>query len=49
MRSDAEYACRYRRVFGESAGAPDEDVLVAIGKALAAFQETLVSRSEERV
>ena len=43
MRSDAEYACRYRRVFGESAGAPDEDVLVAIGKALAAFQEPLLS------
>jgi cytochrome c peroxidase len=43
MRSDREYACRYRKVFGESAEAPDEAVLVGVGKALAAFQETLVS------
>lgn len=43
MRSDREYACRYRKSFGESAEAPDEAVLVGVGKALAAFQETLAS------
>ncbi len=43
MRSDPEYACRYRKSFGESAEAPDEAVLVNVGKALAAFQETLIS------
>ena len=42
VRGDADLACRYRKVFG-SVPAADEDVLVGVGKALAAFQETLVS------
>lgn len=43
MREDPEYACRYRKAFGETPGRDDEAVLVAVGKALAAFQETLTS------
>jgi cytochrome c peroxidase len=43
VRGDAEYACRYRRVFGANPPADDEALLADIGKALAAFQETLVS------
>jgi len=43
VRGDAELACRYARAFGEPVPANDETVLVAVGKALAAFQETLVS------
>jgi len=43
MREDAEYACRYRKVFGALPATDDEAVLVGVGKALAAFQETLVS------
>ena len=41
MRKDAELACRYRRAFG-AAPSPtdDEEVLVNVGKILAAFQET---------
>ena len=43
VRSDPEYSCRYRRAFGAEPPADDEALLVDIGKALAAFQETLVS------
>jgi cytochrome c peroxidase len=41
MRSDDQLACRYRRAFG-AAPSPtdDEEVLVNVGKILAAFQET---------
>lgn len=42
VRGDADLACRYRGVFGE-VPAEDEAVLVGVSKALAAFQETLVS------
>ena len=42
MREDADLACRYRKVFGTPA-AQDEKVLVDVAKALAAFQETLMS------
>jgi len=42
VRGDADLACRYRKVFGENP-AGDEAVLVGVGKALAAFQETRVS------
>ena len=37
------YADEYRKVFGRSVPQDDEQVLVDAGKALAAFQETLVS------
>ncbi len=44
IRADAELACAYRRAFGAApAPADDEAVVVAVGKALAAYQETLVS------
>ena len=43
VRGDPELACRFRRTFGEPPPAADEDVLAGIGKALAAFQETIVS------
>jgi cytochrome c peroxidase len=43
VREDAEYSCRYQRAFGTGPPADDEALLVDIGKALAAFQETLVS------
>jgi cytochrome c peroxidase len=43
VRGDAELACRYARVFGAPPAADDERVLAGIGKALAAFQETIVS------
>jgi len=41
MRRDEELSCRYRRAFG-AAPSPtdDEEVLVNVGKILAAFQET---------
>ena len=41
MRGDEELSCRYRRTFG-AAPSPtdDEEVLVNVGKILAAFQET---------
>jgi cytochrome c peroxidase len=42
VRADPDMSCRYRKVFG-ALPAADEEVLVGIGKALAAFQETLVS------
>jgi cytochrome c peroxidase len=43
VREDPEYACRYERAFGAPPGTDDEALLAGIGKALAAFQETLVS------
>jgi len=42
LRADRDLACRYREVFGELP-AEDEAVMVGAAKALAAFQETLVS------
>jgi cytochrome c peroxidase len=44
MRNDEQMACRYRRTFGAAPSATDdEQVLVDVGKALAAFMETLDS------
>lgn len=44
VRSDADMACRYRKAFGVAPPpGDDEAVLVNVGKALAAFQETLTS------
>ena len=43
IRNDREYACRYSQAFEAPPPADDEAVLVGVGKALAAFQETLVS------
>jgi cytochrome c peroxidase len=43
VRSDRDLACRYRRTFGSAPAADDERLLVDVAKALAAFQETLVS------
>jgi cytochrome c peroxidase len=45
VRTDAELACHYTRTFGRPPAAvpADEAVLVDIGKALAAFQETIVA------
>ena len=43
LRSDAELRCRYTRAFGAPPAADDERLFADAGKALAAFQETLVS------
>jgi cytochrome c peroxidase len=44
IRNDSDLACRYRKAFGAPPSpANDEAVMVDAGKALAAFQETLVS------
>lgn len=43
VREDRRLACRYRLAFGELSGADDEKVFVDLGKALAAFQETLIT------
>jgi hypothetical protein len=43
VRGDSELACRYAKTFGVPPPAGDEAVLAGIGKALAAFQETIVS------
>ena len=43
VRGDTELSCRFEKVFGKPAPAEDEAVLSGIGKALAAFQETLLS------
>ena len=41
MRKDEDLSCRYRRAFGEPPSpTDDEEVLVNVGKILAAFQET---------
>lgn len=41
LRGDPELACRYRAAFDRVPPAEDQALLVDIGKALAAFQETL--------
>jgi cytochrome c peroxidase len=43
VRGDAELSCRFEKVFGKPVPAEDEAVLAGVGKALAAFQETLLS------
>jgi cytochrome c peroxidase len=44
VRGDEQLACRYRRAFGRPPSPTDDEaVFVDIGKALAAFQETLIS------
>ena len=44
VRNDEQLSCRYRKAFGTPPSSTDDEaVLVAIGKALASFQETLVS------
>ena len=45
VRTDAELACHYTRTFGQPPAAvkDDEALLVDVGKALAAFQETIVA------
>ena len=42
MREDPDLSCRHRKIFG-TPSPDDEKVLVDVAKALAAFQETLVS------
>lgn len=43
VRGDQRLACQYEQAFGRPVPADDETVLVDVGKALAAFQETLVT------
>jgi cytochrome c peroxidase len=43
VRSDEQLACRYRHSFGAAPSADDDAVLADVGKALAAFVETLGS------
>lgn len=44
IRSDEQLACRYRKAFGTPPSPNDDEaVFVDVGKALAAFQETLMS------
>ena len=44
VRDDADMACRYRKTFGAAPSPTDDEaVFVNVGKALAAFQETLAS------
>ena len=44
VRNDEQLSCRYQKAFGtRPSPTDDEAVLVDVGKALAAFQETLVS------
>lgn len=43
IRNDSGLSCRYRAVFGAQPPADDETLMIDLGKALAAFQETLVS------
>jgi cytochrome c peroxidase len=43
LREDKELACGYARAFGVAPGTDDETLLVDAGKALAAFQQTLVT------
>ncbi len=46
VRNDTDVACRYRKAFGAPPSPTDDEaVLVNVGKALAAFQETLASGS----
>ena len=43
VRKDEDLSCRYRKTFGAPPAGDDEAVFVNVGKALAAFQETLSS------
>lgn len=43
VRSDPQHACGYERAFGAPPPGDDDKLLADVGKALAAFQETLVS------
>jgi len=43
LRGDAELSCRYDKTFGGPPPASDEAVLAGIGKALAAYQETIAT------
>lgn len=43
VRGDADYACRYAKALGGPPPADDEVLLAGLGKALAAYQETLVT------
>ncbi|HET9903700.1 MAG TPA: cytochrome c peroxidase [Xanthobacteraceae bacterium] len=43
IRNQADLLCGYRRAFGEEPPADDERLVVDVGKALAAFAETLVT------
>lgn len=43
LRDDRQLACGYERAFGAPPGADDEKLLVDAGKALASFQQTLVT------
>ena len=43
MRTEPDLACGYQAATGQPPGADDEILLADVGKALAAFQETLVS------
>ncbi len=43
VRADRTLSCHYRRAFGAAPGADGERVFVDLGKALAAFLETLVT------
>jgi cytochrome c peroxidase len=46
VRNDEQLSCRYRKAFGTPPPATDDEaVFVDVGKALAAFQETLMSGS----
>ncbi len=43
IRKDPFFSAGYEGLFGRAASSADEEILVNVGKALAAFQETLVS------
>ena len=43
VRGDPDFSCRYEKAFGAPPPADDEALLAGLGKALAAFQETLVA------
>lgn len=43
VADDPEYRCRYREAFGSAVPADPDALLVNVAKALAAFQETLIS------
>jgi cytochrome c peroxidase len=43
VRKDARFLSRYEKAFGRTPPSDDEELLADVGKALAAFQETLVS------
>ena len=43
LRGSAALACHYRQAFGKAPGARDPELLVNVAKAIASWQETLVS------